>query len=454
MVFHNTQSIVAQSRAKFRVVNCGRQWGKTTLACWEMFACAYAKKDRRIAYFATTYGQARDIAWNQLKEISKDVWASQPNETRLEIKIRTQDGGTSEIILRGFESVETVRGQQFDFMVLDEVAKMRNFKEGWQAVLLGTLAFRNGNALFISTPYGFNHFFELHEMAKINKDYESWTFSSFDNPHLGKEYLETIRQTVTSDFWEQEYLASFKRFTGLVYQEFDVTRHVEYFDIDLTKKYTKLFGLDFAVRGWTASTPVFVDTNGDIWILDNYKVQGLTATQHFEGIRDMLNKYSTMQSYIGYADPAGWAKNQTKGDMIWSLADEYLELGLNIVQANNEVTAGINYLRQLFKNDKIHIHSRCKELIDEIQQYQWKPQSDKQIGTADESEAVRKFNDHLCDALRYSLYSKTTAPAKESEKPKWNGGEVLTFKPWWETPNQNKEENDDKFTALESMKYN
>lgn len=453
MVFHQTQSLVAQSKAKFRVVNCGRQWGKTTLACWEMLACAYAKQGRKVAYFATTYGQARDIAWTYLLDITKDIRVS-TNETRLELKVKTQDGGTSEITLRGFESVETVRGLQFDFMVLDEVAKMRNFKEGWQAVLLGTLAFRNGSALFISTPYGFNHFYELHEMGKTSNDYESWTFTSFDNPHLGKEYLETIRQTVTPDFWKQEYLAEFTRFTGLVYQEFDILKHVQYFDLEPNKKYNKLFGLDFAVRGWTASSPVFIDENEEIWVVDNYKQQGLVASQHFEGIKTMLEKYSTLQSYTGYADPAGWAKNQTKGDMIWSLADEYLELGLNITPANNEVTAGINYLRQLFLKDKIHIHSRCKDLIDELQQYQWKAQSDSQKGETDEQEKVRKFNDHLLDQLRYAIYSKSVAPTPDAPKPKWNEGEVITFKPWWVTEDKKKEETDDKFTAVGAKLYN
>lgn len=393
MVFHKTQSLVAQSQARFRVVNCGRQWGKTTLACWEMFACAYSKGGRRIAYFATTYGQARDIAWTYLLGISKDVRVS-VNETRLELKIKTQDGGESEIVLRGFESVETARGQQFDFIVLDEVAKMRNFKEGWEAVLLGTLAFRRGTALFISTPYGFNHFYDIYKQSDVSKDYESWTFSSFDNPYLPVDYLESIRQTVTTDFWSQEYLAEFKRFTGLVYSEFDITKHVEPFD--LQGKTTPLFGMDFAVRGWTASLPCFIDTNGDFYFPDNYKKQGMTAEQHFEGINEMLNKYSKTQNYLGYADPAGFAKNQQKGDMIWSLADEYLELGLNLVQANNDVTSGINYVKQLFKNNKIHIHPQCTDLIDELQQYQWKAQTESQVGESDEPEKVRKFNDHLC----------------------------------------------------------
>lgn len=436
---------MAQSRARYRVVNCGRQWGKTTLACWEMFACAYAKGGRRIAYFATTYGQARDIAWSYLREISKDVVIS-ANETRLELKIKTQDGGVSEIVLRGFESVETTRGQQFDFIVLDEVSKMRNFKEGWEAVLLGTLAFRRGNALFISTPYGFNHFFDLYQLAKTNKDYEAWTFSSFDNPHLPVEYLESIRQTVTNDFWSQEYLAEFRRFTGLVYSEFEITKHVEPFE--LTEKYTPLFGQDFAVRGWTANVPCFVDTKGEFWFPDNYKVQGMTAEQHFEGIKEMLNRYDKFQNYLGYADPAGWAKNQTKGEMIWSLADEYLELGLNISPANNNVTAGINYVKQLFKNNKIHIHPRCTDLIDELQQYQWKAQSDGTKDENDEPEKVRKINDHLVDAMRYVLYSKAVATEPDKPKPIWNGGELLTFKPWWESKEKVEDSNEDKYTPI------
>ena len=67
------------------MVNCGRQWGKTELAIWEMFACAIAHKDRRIGYFATTHAQAKDIAWKRLKEISEGACAKEPNETILEL---------------------------------------------------------------------------------------------------------------------------------------------------------------------------------------------------------------------------------------------------------------------------------------------------------------------------------------------------------------------------------
>lgn len=422
MHFHETQALVAKDNTRFRVVDCGRQWGKTTLACWEMFGCAVSHKDRRVGYFATTFGQARDIAWKYLKEITAPVWAKDPNESRLELFVRTQDGGVSEITLKGWESVETNRGTQFDLVVLDEVSKMRNFKDGWDGVLLGTLAFRRGKALFISTPYGFNHFHDLYQLGQSgNPDWSSYRFTSFDNPHLPTDYLATIESTVTKDFWAQEYLADFRRFTGLIYQEFDINSHVHEFT--LPNSIEPIFGLDFAVRGFTASLPVFISSDDHIYITDNYKVEAMTATVHAEAIRAMLTRYKPLEAYTGYADPAGFAKNQQRGEMLWSLADEYLEAGFPITRANNEVSAGINYVRQLFKANRIHISPNCTLLIDELLQYQWKPSSDSKV-EQDEPEKVRKLNDHLLDAMRYAVFSKTVSPEKESRlKP----GMPITF---------------------------
>lgn len=443
MHFHPTQAEVARDDTRFRIVDCGRQWGKTTLACWEMFGCAVSHRDRRIGYFATTFGQARDIAWKYLKEITAPVWAKEPNESRLELFVKTQDGGVSEIVLKGWESVETNRGTQFDLIVLDEVSKMRNFKDGWEGVLLGTLAFRQGKALLISTPYGFNHFHDLYQLGQSGQNsYKSWRFTSFDNPHLPVDYLHTIESTVTKDFWAQEYLADFRRFTGLIYQEFDINTHVHEFEHSFNEHGEYVFGLDFAVRGWTACLASIIKPDGEIYHLDEYKVQSLTAQQHGEAIIKMLTKYAPINSWTGYADPAGFAKNQQKGEMIWALADEYLEMGLPITRANNEVTSGINYVRQLHKLNKIHVHPRCTNYIDEKLQYQWKPDTDSKV-EIDSPEKVRKINDHIMDTERYELYSKTVAPDRPSNL---TPGMPLTFKLMIDTPDPT----NDKITPLTS----
>ena len=118
MELHTTQKIVASDNHDYRVVCCGRQWGKTTLAVLEMVACAYAGGGREIAYFATTYDQARNIAWTILKEFSRSIWSKPPNESRLELYITTQDKGESRITLRGFENIETAPTQQFYFFII------------------------------------------------------------------------------------------------------------------------------------------------------------------------------------------------------------------------------------------------------------------------------------------------------------------------------------------------
>ena len=259
MQFHQTQAIVASDTHDYRVVNCGRQWGKTTLAVYEMIACAYAKGGREVAYFATTYDQARNIAWRILKDASRAAWSKEPNESRLELFIKSIDGGESRITLRGFENVETARGQQFDFLVIDEVAQMRNWDYAWQAILEPTLAFRKGKALFISTPVGFNHFKTMYDLGQPdNEVWKSWRFKSEDNPFLPKDRIERARQQNTPDYFAQEYEADFTKATGLAFKMWN--REVNLIDsFDVPSEWQRGRGFDYGSNDPTASVRIAID---------------------------------------------------------------------------------------------------------------------------------------------------------------------------------------------------
>jgi hypothetical protein len=100
--------------------------------------------------------QAKRIVWKPLKEMTRPYWASQPNETDLRIELITV--GT--ICLRGADNYDSLRGDGLDFLVLDEYASIA--KEAWLEVLRPALADRQGKALFIGTPRGYNHFYELY----------------------------------------------------------------------------------------------------------------------------------------------------------------------------------------------------------------------------------------------------------------------------------------------------
>lgn len=395
MRLHPAQSQIASDTHRFRVINCGRRFGKTTLAVLEMVGKALYGKDRNICYIAPTYQQARDIAWQELKKICQPV-KDNINESRLEIRIKTVDSGLSTISLRGWESIETLRGQAFDFIVIDEVASMRNFWPNWQEVIRPTLTDRKGETMFISTPKGFNHFYDLYNFK--DEDYKSFHFTSYDNPFLPKEELDKARKEIPEDQFAQEYMADFRKMEGLVYKEFVRERHV-FSDSELAKKARLsqtaiLIGIDWGYTNPCAILKAYKDYDNHYWFTEEYYKAGKTD--------DEIKEYAkSLQGTHYYPDPA-------EPDRCESLR----RLGLNVRDVSKDVEAGISVVRALFKENRIHIHSSLVNLISELETYRYgEKKPDK-----NEPEEPVKEHDHAVDALRYMLYMQAAQPVNQKSK--------------------------------------
>jgi hypothetical protein len=229
--------------------------GKTILAELEIAGKAFAKSGRNIFYIATTYQQARDIAWQGLKKILEPIISS-INESRLEIIVKTQDQGYSSIQLRGWESIETLRGQKADFIVIDEIASMKNFWINWEEVIRPTLTDTRGEVLFISTPKGFNHFYELCNEELKDKDFKTFHFTSYDNPHMPVDEIDSAKQSLSPESFAQEYMASFQKTEGLVYKEFD--RNIHLYE-KLPQKLPRVAGVDFGFQNPAAILDIRTD---------------------------------------------------------------------------------------------------------------------------------------------------------------------------------------------------
>src|SRR5258708_22976046 len=116
--------------------------------------------------------------------MTKPYWATKPNETDLRIELIT--GGT--IALRGADNYDSLRGDGLDFVVLDEYASMA--RETWTEVLRPALADRMGRALFIGTPQGYNHFFDLYEAAAAQPGWDRFQYTTEDAGHVPQEGIE------------------------------------------------------------------------------------------------------------------------------------------------------------------------------------------------------------------------------------------------------------------------
>jgi len=387
MLLHKAQNEIASDTHRFRVVNCGRQFGKTTLAIEEIKGVALSK-NASIVYIAPTIQQARDIAWVMLKNELKGITIKIKEAPSLEIEVQNLVGGTSIIKLRGWEAVETLRGQQFDLIILDEVASMRNFWLSWQEVLLATLTFRKGQAMFISTPKGFNHFYDLYNFEAKDEDFKSFNFSSYDNPFLDKEELENTRSKSTEDRFAQEYMADFRKQEGLVYKEFQRAFHV--FKDYPEKVWVKTFGgHDFGTHNPCASITIKKDRDSNFYVWDEFYVRGLTDAEQADYVASM--KWDEC-----YPDP-----ESASGIL------EFKKRGVNVRQViknADSVRNGINTVKELFKTGRLRVHESCQNLIYELETYAY---PERKFGRNEEENPIKE-NDHALDALRYALSMHNT----------------------------------------------
>lgn len=393
MKFHPAQSQIAQDKHRFRVVNCGRRFGKTFLAVYEMVAKAVYGDDRKICYIAPTYQAARDITWEILKKITLPV-AESVNEARLEIVTRTKEGGHSTIYLKGWEAVETLRGMRFDFIVLDEVASFRNFETGWMEVLRPTLTDTKGEALFISTPKGFNHFYKL--FNTVDEDYKSFHFKTSDNPHIPPEEIEKAKQELPENRFYQEYEGSFTKAEGLVFRDFDRARHLT--DKAPESVSDTISGIDWGYTNPAASYRIRIDRDRTYWIDREYYKTGQSTESIVEAVK--LNNPSKV-----YADPAEPDR-----------CDIAKRLGLNVREVSKDIEAGLDVLQELFKQNRIKIDRSCENLIYELETYHYPDKKPDQ----NEKETPVKENDHAIDCIRYAIYMSELNPSYQRTNYKVN----------------------------------
>jgi hypothetical protein len=228
MLLTKKQEEVILNKSRFKVLNWGRRSGKTTVFAYEALGTALTIPNAHITYYAQTFADARDIAWNIFLEVFGECVESK-NETLLEIKVNNLKGGLSLVSLKGWESVYQSgkgRGTENDLVLHDEVAFCRNFIENYEKVIAPTLLTTKGRAIFGSTPRGFNDFHTLVNKAQSN---EGWFYShatSYDNPHNDPAEIGRIKNEISDDRFQQEYMADFRKTEGLVYKEFDRVRHL------------------------------------------------------------------------------------------------------------------------------------------------------------------------------------------------------------------------------------
>lgn len=213
-IYHPAQKQIADHTARFKVLACGRRFGKTELATTEL--AIRMIKGQRVAYFAPSYKMTMESYRLLFYRLSPLIKTASRTEGRIELIT----GGIIDMWSLSTTSAETVRGRKYHFVVIDEAALIVNGMAVWDEVIRPLLMDYQGGALFCSTPKGRNHFFTLYQRGKdpLQDEWYSFNFPSTANPLMTQAELASAKKTTVDRAFQQEYLAIFLEDAGTVFR--------------------------------------------------------------------------------------------------------------------------------------------------------------------------------------------------------------------------------------------
>lgn len=399
---HPGQQDIAEAtlKHKFVVVRAGRRFGKSALALNIVLREAF-NDPGRYWLVAPEYKQAKSIYWRDLvdKFIPKEMIVKK-NDTELILEIKTfEEGKTSIIEFKGSDNENTLRGAGLKGLVLDEYAFQK--EHVWDKILAPMLVQTNGWALFITTPNGVaNHFKKFWDdavalEAEGDPDWKTFHFTSYDNDiekHM-KENLDKLRSTLTPEFFEQEYMAEFAKFVGLIYTGFHDSIHVQEFEVD--ESWTFYRSIDFGATDPNAVSFIGVDRDGVIHIFDEIYISDIRTSE----LAELIKQKSAHRYFVAtYADSA--AKQSILDLGMYGIHSIPVKKNLAAKETGSRqwIISGIDRVHQLLKENKIIIHPRCKATIKEFMSYSWRKD---RLGEA--VNLPEDKNNHLMDEIRYFI---------------------------------------------------
>jgi len=267
---------------RFGVVVAHRRMGKTVSAINHLIkdALLNQKEAPRYAYIAPTYGQAKRVAWDYLVKYAEPLGGtSNISELRVDFWGRR-------IQLFGSDNPETLRGQYFDGVILDEIGDQN--PKIWTDIVRPALADRKGWCLFIGTPKGHNHFKELRDRAEKEEGWGLLEFKASETGVVDDVELKAAKNEMGEDKYRQEFECSFDAavegsYYGQILNELEDKKHMQEIPREeLSRTFTAWdLGMGDSTSIWVAQ---LVGT--EVRLIDYYENHGVGLDHYVKWIKD------------------------------------------------------------------------------------------------------------------------------------------------------------------------
>lgn len=196
------QAEVLQSTARRGILNCTRQWGKSTVAGIKALHRAHTMPGSLVMVASPTERQSGEFLRKaEVLLASTGVRPRGDGKNPLSLLL---PNGSRIVGLPGTEG--TVRGfSSVSLMVIDEAARV---PDDVYKALRPMLAVKEGDLWLLSTPAGKQGFF-YENWEHGGEEWTRTTVRATECPRIRKEFLEEERQQMGNTWFEQEYLCEF-----------------------------------------------------------------------------------------------------------------------------------------------------------------------------------------------------------------------------------------------------
>lgn len=408
----------------------GRQSGKTFFSVNQAWISATLEQGRYFIVFKT-YKQAHEVVWRQYISSIPEELIHRKDERDLLIELKYQNdsqiklpsGETitvnhdtskprSTIQLLGSDQADTHRGFKANGIIFDEYGDQN--PDNWRLVYEPMFSTTDGWALFVGTPRGYNHFYDLIQFAK---DDENWFYQEAtwrDSPYVKPEFIASVRKEAEKtgglSGFMQEYELEFRSVMGAVYPVFDRKIHVIK-PSDIPESLTYYGAIDF---GWhtTAFLLLGVDKDQTWYVVD--EVYGKEDT--------LDNIIPRITNVVGDKRLVLITADSANRDAIEVLGRTYPTIGVNKANDTTGYALGIGLVTQKLKprqqlvgqpKPSLFIGSNCKHLVFEMESYHFPEEKPERNAT----DIPVKVDDHGPDALRYHFLQMKHGVQKEEKLP-------------------------------------
>ena len=252
---HINQQKILEAERRFVVVMCGRRFGKSELS--QILIIKEALKGGQVAYITPTYKLAQ-VFFERLTKVL-------PFKNNIQkLKIYCPNEGSIEFFTG--ERLDNLRGRKFHLVIIDEAAFIPDLQGGWENSIRPTLTDYEGRAVFLSTPRGKNFFYSLF-MKQGENDWQSFKFSTYDNPHINPREIDEARIQLPEVVFNQEYLADPAENSANPFGNAFIKRCIK----PISAQPIVCYGIDLA-KSVDFTVIVGLDNNGNVAYFDRFQL--------------------------------------------------------------------------------------------------------------------------------------------------------------------------------------